>query len=153
MVAEHFWEPLGAEQDAEMMLDASKTEWAAGGLNTNLRDLARFGEMMRLNGRFNGRTIVPAEVVTSIRKGGDRAAFTVKSLPGGSYHDQWWFAHDEYDSYNCRGQFGQRVWIAPRGETVIVQLSTDPDTSGSLEPLRLRTYRAIVKALQARQQG
>ncbi|MGN5477544.1 serine hydrolase domain-containing protein [Cupriavidus basilensis] len=137
LVAERFWDPLGADQDAEMTLDASKTEWAAGGLNTNLRDLARFGEMMRLDGRFNGRTIVPEEVVASIRKGGDRTAFKVKSIPGGSYHDQWWFTHDEYDSYNCRGQFGQRVWIAPRGETVIVQLSTDPDTSGSLEPLRL----------------
>ena len=154
LLSERFWAPLGAEQDADMVLDVQKAEWTAAGMSANLRDLARFGEMMRLDGVFNGQRVVPSEVVADIRKGGDREAFAAspatKNRPGGSYHNQWWMTHDANDSYYCAGHFGQRVWIAPKGETVIVQLSTDTGPSGAQEPLRHRTYGAIVEALKAR---
>ena len=55
-----------------------------------LRDLARFDEMMRGNGRINGRQVVPAAVVERIRKGGDPARFAgYATLPGWSYGNQW----------------------------------------------------------------
>lgn len=153
LFSERFWSPLGAEQDADIVLDVKKAEWTAAGMSANLRDLARFGEMMRLNGIFNGKRIVPSEIVADIRKGGDKAAFAAspwgQHRPGSSYHNQWWINHDTYDSYNCAGHFGQRVWIAPKGETVIVQFSTDISERIELEPLRQRTYRAIVEALQS----
>ena len=152
LFSERFWSPLGAEQDADMVLDVKKAEWTAAGMSANLRDLARFGEMMRLDGVFNGKRIVPSEIVADIRKGGDKAAFAASpsgpSRPGGSYHNQWWINHDAYDSYNCAGHYGQRVWIAPKGEAVIVQLSTDLGEASAQEPLRQRTYRAIVEALR-----
>jgi CubicO group peptidase (beta-lactamase class C family) len=153
LFSERFWTPLGAQQDADMVLDVKKAEWTAAGMSANLRDLARFGEMMRLNGVFNGKRIVPREIVADIREGGDKAALAAspfgRSRPGGSYHSQWWINHDAYDSYNCAGHFGQRVWIAPKGETVIVQFSTDMRDGTELEPLRQRTYRTIVEALKA----
>lgn len=84
-------------------------------------------------GVFNGKRIVPGEIVADIRKSGDKAAFAASpsgpSRPEGSYHNQWWINHDAYDSYDCAGHFGQRVWIAPKGEAVIVQLSTDLSSS------------------------
>src|SRR2546430_12607851 len=40
-----------------------------------LRDLARFGEMLRNRGQFNGQQIIPAAAVDDIRRGGDAAAF------------------------------------------------------------------------------
>jgi len=154
LFSERFWGPLGAEQDADMVLDVKKAEWTAAGMSANLRDLARFGEMMRLDGVFNGQRIVPGEVVADIRKGGDREAFAAspatKNRPGGSYRNQWWVTHDANGSYYCAGHFGQRIWIAPKGEAVIVQLSTDVGPSSAQEPLRHRTYGAIVEALKAR---
>ena len=54
------------------MVDSIGTESGGGGLNTTLRDLARFGKMIRNKGRFNGQQIVPAEAVADIEKGGDR---------------------------------------------------------------------------------
>ena len=59
---------LCAEQDAYMSVDSIGTPFAGGGLNTSLRDLARFGEMVRNGGRYYGQQILPAEVVTDIRR-------------------------------------------------------------------------------------
>jgi CubicO group peptidase (beta-lactamase class C family) len=63
---------LGAEQDAYFTVDSIGTPFAGGGLNTGLRDLARFGEMLRNDGQFNGQRIVPKAVVDDIRHGGDK---------------------------------------------------------------------------------
>lgn len=151
LFGERFWAPIGAEQDGDMVLGAKKAEWTAAGMSANLRDMARFGEMMRMDGVFNGQRVVPSEVIAEIRRGGDKAALAAstsgRNRPGGSYHDQWWINHDAYGSYNCAGHYGQRVWIAPNAETVIVQLSTDLANASVHEGLRQRTYRAIAGAL------
>ena len=152
LFAERLWSHLGMEQDGTMMLDARKTEWAAGGLVLNARDFARLGELVRLEGRHGGKQVLPAAVFHELRKGGDRQAFAAGTsiLPGGSYHDQWWFYHDRHDSFAARGQFGQRLWIAPAAETVIVQFSTDPDPTNLQEPLRLAAWQAIADTLARR---
>ena len=54
---------------------------------------------MRLDGKFNGQQIVPAAVVSEIRRGGSREAFKTggyATLPGWSYHDLWWVSHDDH---------------------------------------------------------
>ena len=65
-LSERIWSKLGMEQDAYIAIDTEGTEFAGGGLNTGLRDLARFGEMMRNGGRFNGQQIIPTAVVDRI---------------------------------------------------------------------------------------
>jgi CubicO group peptidase (beta-lactamase class C family) len=69
------WQPMGAQEDAHYTVDRLGIESGGGGLNTTVRDLARFGELMRNRGHFNGRQIVPASVVDDIAKGGDRKKF------------------------------------------------------------------------------
>lgn len=58
---------MGMEHDASIIVDSAGSPFTAGGLNLTLRDMARFGEMIRNNGRFNGRQIVPASVVKNLR--------------------------------------------------------------------------------------
>src|SRR5690606_29118939 len=41
--SEKLWKPLGMEFDAIWLVDGTGMEWACGGLNASLRDLARFG--------------------------------------------------------------------------------------------------------------
>ena len=84
---------MGAEEDAHYHVDRIGTESGGGGLSTSLRDLARFGETIRNHGRFNGRQIVPSQVVEDIARGGDPAKFKpagYTTLPGASYRNQWW---------------------------------------------------------------
>ncbi|MDC8784521.1 serine hydrolase domain-containing protein [Roseateles koreensis] len=151
LISERFWQPIGAEQDGDFLLDTRKTPIAAFGLQANMRDMVRFAEMIRNDGRVGNKQVVPAAVIGAIRRGGDRAAFAASAdgpiLPNGSYHDQWWLTHDEFESFQCQGQFAQRFWIAPKAETVIGLYSTDPDTTRTREPLRSAVFKTIARAL------
>lgn len=151
LIGERIWSRLGAEHDASISLDGAGTEWAAGGLAVCLRDLARVGEMVRCGGRWNGEQLIDAPVLDRIRKGGDRALFAAGQnvLPDGSYRSQFWFYHDRHDAFAFRGQYGQRLWIAPRARTVIATCGADP-LLATQEPLRLAGFQAIADALTAR---
>jgi CubicO group peptidase (beta-lactamase class C family) len=147
-ISEAIWSKLGCEQDAGMLIDAAGTEWAAGGMSACLRDFARLGEALRCYGQFNSQQILAPEVYEQILKAGDRQAFAAGAgVPlGGSYRSQWWFNHDRHGSYSCRGQFGQRIWIAPKAEIMIAQFAVDPNLT-ILESLRLHGFQAIADAL------
>lgn len=148
LIAQDIWSHLGAQSDAGMLVDASGTEWAAAGLVCTLRDFARLGEMLRHKGHVNGRQILPAAIFDSIFQGGDTAAFAQgQGIPeGGSYRSQWWLYHDRHRLRVCRGQYGQRIWIAPDAETVIAQFSIDTHLA-AMEPLRLRGIQTILDNL------
>ncbi len=148
LIARDIWSHLGAQSDAGMLVDASGTEWAAAGLACTLRDFARLGEMLHHKGRVNGQQILPEAIFDSIFQGGDSAAFAQgQGVPqGGSYRSQWWLYQDRHHLRVCRGQYGQRIWIAPDAETVIAQFSVDPNLA-TLEPLRLRAIHSLLDAL------
>ena len=55
LMFDYLWSKLGVEHDAYFTIDTTGVEFAGAGLNLALRDLARFGEMMRLDGRYNGQ--------------------------------------------------------------------------------------------------
>ena len=90
---------------------------AGSAFNARLRDLARFGEVMRLGGAWNGQQIVPAAVVTDIRRGASREAFAkagYATLPGWSYHHFWWVSHDDHGAFTARGITGRRSMSIPK---------------------------------------
>lgn len=147
-ISESIWSKLGCEQDGGMLIDAAGTEWAAGGMSACLRDFGRLGEALRCHGSFNGQQILAPQAYEEILTAGDRQAFAAGAgVPvGGSYRSQWWFNHDRHESYACRGQYGQRIWIAPKAEVMVAQFAADPNLA-TLEPLRLRGFQAIADAL------
>ena len=54
------------------MVDRIGTESGGGGFNTTLRDLARFGELMRNEGRAaSGQQVLPRPWSRDIRRGAD----------------------------------------------------------------------------------
>lgn len=151
LLSERIWRRLGAEQDAYMTVDSIGTPFAGGGLNTGLRDLARFAEMLRNDGRYNGQQIVPKSVVDDIRKGGDRRAFEKGGytlLQGWSYRNMWWVTHNEHDAYMARGVHGQRIYIDPKAEMVIVRYASHPVASNSAnDPTTLPAFDAVADYL------
>ncbi|MCW5761480.1 MAG: serine hydrolase, partial [Phenylobacterium sp.] len=69
LLSERIWRKLGAEEDGYVMVDGAGFALCGAGLNVTTRDLARFGEMMRLGGTFNGQRVVPEAVVADIAGG------------------------------------------------------------------------------------
>ncbi len=154
LLSERIWSRLGAEQDAYMSVDSTGTPFAGGGLNTGLRDLARFGEMMRNGGRYNGQQIVPKAAVDDIRRGASRAAFDQAGyalLPGWSYRSMWWVTHDAAGAYMARGVHGQALYIDPAAQVVIARFASHPVAANAAnDPTSLPAFRAVARHLGAR---
>lgn len=150
---ERLWSPLGMEDDAYLQVDAIGTPLVAVALNARLRDLARFGEMLRLDGRFNGRQVVPTAVVAELRRGGSREAFAhagYQTLPGWSYHRQWWVSHNDHGAFMARGIHGQAIYVDPKAEMVIARFASHPLASNvHLDPTSLPAYDALARHLLA----
>ncbi|WP_232064065.1 serine hydrolase [Undibacterium sp. YM2] len=151
LLSERIWQKLGTENDAYFSVDSVGTEQGGGGLNLTLRDMARFGEMMRLNGKFNGQQIIPAAAVEDIRKGADSAKFAkagYATLPGYSYRNMWWVAHNSHQTFEARGIHGQRIYIDPVAEMVIVKFSSHPiAANGATDPVTYRAFQAVANHL------
>jgi CubicO group peptidase (beta-lactamase class C family) len=134
-----------------MSVDSIGTPFAGGGLNTSLRDLARFGEMVRNEGRYNGIQILPAEVVADIRHGGDRAKFAKAGyslLKGWSYRNMWWVTHNDHGAFMARGVHGQALYIDPKAEMVIARFASHPIAANAAnDPTSLPAYEAVAKHL------
>ena len=153
LLSERIWISMGAEEDAHYHVDRIGTESGGGGLSTTLRDLARFGETIRNHGRFNGRQIVPSDVVEDIARGGDPAKFKpagYTTLPGASYRNQWWVTHNAHGAYMARGVHGQGIYIDPKAEMVIARYASHPAAGNAAnDPVTLPAYMALAKDLMA----
>ena len=151
LLRERIFGRLGAEHDAFFTIDTTGAEFVGGGLNLTLRDMARFGEMMRLDGRFNGQQIVPQAVVEDIRRGGDRAKFApagYKTLPGWSYRTMWWVSHNAHGAFTARGIHGQGIYVDPAAEMVIVRFASHPlAANANYDATSLPAYDAVAKHL------
>ena len=151
LLSERIWRRIGAEQDAYFTVDSIGTPFAGGGLNTGLRDLARFGEMVRNGGNFNGRQIVAKAAIDDIRHGGDRAAFAkagYRLLEGWSYRNMWWVTHNEHGAFTARGVHGQALYIDPKAEMVIARYASHPVAGNAAnDPTSLPAYHALAEHL------
>lgn len=61
LFSREIWSAIGAERDAEIILDHSDFSVVEGGICTTLRDLGRFGQMCLQAGELSGRQVVPAD--------------------------------------------------------------------------------------------
>jgi len=151
LLSKEVWQKLGAENDAYFMVDSIGTESGGGGLNTTLRDLARFGEMIRNKGKFNGQQVIPEAAAAAIAKGGDKAKFApagYTTLPGWSYHDMWWHTENENGAFEARGIYGQAIYIDPKAEMVIVRYASHPYAANAAnDPVTLPAFSALAKEL------
>lgn len=148
MVSELLWQPMGAEREAEVTTDGVGAARAAGGICVTLRDLARFGELMRNGGKAAGRQVIPAAWVEDIRNNGDpapwRASDIVKFLPRGRYRSQWYIIGNDHDAYCGIGIHGQWVYVDPKAKMVVAKQSSQPlPSDAAADTLVLTAFDAI----------
>lgn len=125
----YIWEPMGAEDDAYITVDSRGAARAAGGFCATVRDLARFGEVMRNNGvSATGRQVVPASWIDDIRNNGDAGAWArgkfTEMFPNGNYRSKWYIPDAASGAFCAIGIHGQYIYVDPTDEAVIVRVSS-----------------------------
>jgi CubicO group peptidase (beta-lactamase class C family) len=154
LLSERIWSRIGCEQDAYLTVDSIGVAMGGGGMSASLRDLARFGELMRCEGAAQGRQIIPEAVIADIRRGSDPVKFAMagyQQLPGYSYRNMWWVSHGPLGVFEGRGIHGQRLYIAPAADVVIARFSSHPiATSSANDPISMPAFAAVCRLLMDR---
>lgn len=151
LLADRVWSKIGMEQDGYYSVDELGTPFAGGGYNAGLRDMARFGELIRNQGRWKGTQVLPARAIEDIAGGGSKAAFAKSGhpeLPGWSYRDMWWNTGNAHGAFAARGVHGQTIYIDPAAEMVIVRFASHPIAGNSAnDSTSLPAYEAVAQYL------
>lgn len=157
LLSDLVWSKIGMEQDSYYSVDELGTPFAGGGFNAGLRDMARFGELIRNRGRWKGVQILPASAIANIASEGSKAAFAKSGhpeLPGWSYHDMWWHTGNAHGAFAARGVYGQTIYIDPAAEMVIVRFASHPIAANSAnDPTSLPAYAAVAEYLMKHKEG
>lgn len=123
---DNLWRKIGTEYAASWGLDHPN-----GLANTASRfqctaiDLAKIGRLYLLGGQYNGHQIVPQEWVSQsvkLVKGEEPA--TAKGWQKTAHHALWWVPQQGvYGDYAAEGMLGQRLYMDPLTNTIIVQFA------------------------------
>lgn len=134
---EKLWSPMGAEHQAEWLLDSKRMEMAFFGLNATARDYAKLGELYRNAGRMGERQIIPSDwVKASISPDAPHL------IPGKrdnadedfGYGYQWWVLEGDQGEFSAIGVYNQYIYVNPTAGVVIVKLSAYSDYATSDDP-------------------
>jgi hypothetical protein len=152
MLSRQLWSRLECEEDGYICVDPDGTPMGGGGLSATLRDLARFGELMRCDGASPERQVIPEAVVADIRRGSDQQKFAAAGyslLKGYSYRNMWWVTHNEHDAFEGRGIYGQRLYVAPGAEMVVARFASHPiAASAANDPITMPSLIALGRMLR-----
>jgi CubicO group peptidase (beta-lactamase class C family) len=151
LISERFWIPLGTHIDGYYQIDDYGIAFAGGGFNASLRDLGKFGEMVRNKGFFNNKRIMPASVFDDIVQNADNKKFDKEHYPnlkGWGYRNMWWVTNNKNKAFMARGVYGQAIYIDPTAEMVIVRLASTPTApNNDNDPWSLPAYQALADYL------
>ena len=147
-LSEKIWARFGMESDATWWLESpGGIEVGGSGLSATLRDYARFGLFVLSGGIAGGEKIVPAgwvEAAVSPKQVGQSTVnygYTFWPIPESknTIHD---------GAFEARGIFGQKLYINPREDVVIMLWSARPKPLGKTAIADYDFYAAVCKAVR-----
>jgi CubicO group peptidase (beta-lactamase class C family) len=154
LVAEHIWNPIGAEQDLVSIIDSAGTMSFEGGFNMCLRDFARFGLLVSQDGCFQGKQLVSDNWLRECRNPSENlirvfgASEYADVLPGGAYHNQWWVRNPSKGVTMALGIHGQMLYVDCEQDFVVAKLSSQPaqdDIEMAMD--QMLAFEAIIESL------
>ena len=157
-VAEKIWQPLGAEAQANWLLNpVDRVERAQGGLNATVRDYARLGWMMARDGEAGGHAVVSREHLLDMT---DEMRQPEAFRPGrmqnkGStyqgYGLQTWLLPGSHRRFILLGIYGQAIMVDPELKLVVVHTAVGKDAAGDASGDHLGQERdALFRGIVAR---
>jgi CubicO group peptidase (beta-lactamase class C family) len=125
LISQYIWQPIGAEHDADLLIDRYGASRGSGGFAATARDLARMGQLL-----IDAPSGPIRHGIADLKRPGDRDHWEAGTLrgfiPNGSYRDFWYQSADAPGIYLAAGIYGQRVYVDVIHHTVIVQQSSLP---------------------------
>lgn len=155
-IEQNIWSKLHTEHDAFIAADRAYMAVATGGMNSTLRDAARFGQMILQRGKYKGTQVVPVDWVdaslnlTETNKNNMRNNTKYKNMPWQAYHNMWWILDADKGEYAAVGIHGQVIYINRSANTVIAWFSSQQKASSANNPqfsTKLEVSREIAEAL------
>ena len=116
--------------DALFEVDPTGTQVGSSYIFATVRDYARFGLLYLQDGVFNGERILP--------EGWVRYTTQPSSDSKGSYGSSFWLNRGKYypsappDMISCNGYNGQRIFIIPSRDLIIVVVGNSPKSEGGM---------------------
>lgn len=145
------WSKIGAEHDAFIIVDRAYMPVATGGMNTTLRDAAKFGMLIRDAGKFRDQVVLSADWVNATLDASPRLIDNMsrngkyQSDPWQAYHNMWWLLDKDAGEFCAVGIHGQVIYINRRANTVMAWFSSQPTASSAANP----NFHAKLKAARA----
>jgi CubicO group peptidase (beta-lactamase class C family) len=154
LIARLVWQPMGAEFDAEITVDARGNAMADGGVCATLRDLGRFGLLFSGTDEDRWAVVPPPWLADTIAGAPDgpeafvAAGQRQRSAEGMHYRNCWWVADPRVPFLYAWGINGQYVFVHQPSEVVVAKLSTLPAAVSPVHRLVIDAVRAIAESLQ-----
>ncbi|WP_296228969.1 serine hydrolase domain-containing protein [Ralstonia sp. UBA689] len=143
------FEPLGIA-DWEWVEDYRGRPLAFAGVRLRPRDLARIGQLVLQHGQWNGQQVVPADWIAE----STRPHIDTGIEPGLQYGYQWWLGKVVVNGTGQAwiggiGNGGQRLWIVPGLDMVIVTTAGDYNQRASWKQVEALFEQVMATALPA----
>ena len=127
LITNLLWQPMGAEDNADFLLDSFCTPIYNGGLCATLRDIGRLGQMLVDNGKVGPRQVVDEEFLRDSRTAKPHLdignMFYGNAWPNIAYHNTFFIDPKRPQATWNFGAFGNLLYVNPANRTVGVLLS------------------------------
>jgi CubicO group peptidase (beta-lactamase class C family) len=132
LVGALLWKPLGASGETFITTDAKGAPRCTGGFCATLRDFARLGQLVLMNGWRDSTPILPEGWIHDIRNNGDTEAWRHGQWAGSfaaisrnmHYRSGWYVINDAPQLMFAMGIHDQNLFVDAANEIVIAKLST-----------------------------
>ncbi|WP_082455070.1 serine hydrolase [Pedobacter sp. Leaf41] len=122
---ENIWRKIGTEYNASFGLDhINGLANTASRFQVTAIDLAKIGRLYLNYGKYNNRQIIPEGWVKQSINIGAEQPTSAKGWQKSAHHYLWWVPQTgENGDYAAEGMLGQRLYIDPKTNTIIVQFA------------------------------
>ena len=135
-LSDKFWKPMGMSKESYWGLDNEDgMEKAYCCVYSNVRDFAKFGQLILQDGKWNGTQLIDSSFV-SLMKTPNHKAFMYKTQATYGY-SLWLDYEHETPFYSLIGYLGQYVAVIPSQNMIVVRLGENRDrrdTKGGVLP-------------------
>ena len=155
-ISEQIWSKLGMEHDAYFTVDRAFMPVVTGGMNSTLRDAARFALMIKNEGKVKNKQLIPSTWINSALNIDEKLKSHMTTNPKygeeswEAYHNMWWILDSEKGEFCATGIHGQVIYINRSKNTVMVWFSNQPGAAAPKNinyQSKLNAARSLVNSL------